>query len=207
MMLARDNPFATDRLAAIAFEPQGWTWSDLLTRLRKSGFRGAIVGRKGTGKTTLLKELRLRLADQGIGCVDLNLYADKRKPDRDDWSKLNRGKADGAIILLDGAEQLSTFRWLQFRLLTRRSRGLIITVHRPGRLTTLVQTETSPALLRKIVSSLDPETDIPDSEEIHVAHSGNLRDALFELYDRRERAARARALFHPSEDEPPKANH
>ena len=32
-MKARDNPLSTDRVLAIRYRPQGWTWPQLLSRL------------------------------------------------------------------------------------------------------------------------------------------------------------------------------
>lgn len=185
MTRARDNPFATDCVLTCRYEPQGWTWDELMTRLRAMRCRGAIVGPKGSGKTTLLEDLRRRLAAGGVAAVDLQLWDAKRRLDPADWRRLAEARKTGAVILLDGAEQLSLVRWLQFLHYARACGGLIITLHRPGRLPTLVETTTSPALLRRIAASLDPAHDLDDAADLHARHAGNLRDAFRELYDRR----------------------
>lgn len=184
MTRARDNPFATDRVLAVRYEPQGWTWDELMSRLRDKRFRGAIVGPEGSGKTTLLEDLRPRLADIGLPTICLRLWDHKRRLDRDEWSQIAAARRDGAVVLLDGAEQLSFLRWRQFLCRARRFRGLIVTLHEPGRLPTIVETTTSPALLRRIATSLDPAGVVVNVEELHARHAGNLRDALRELYDR-----------------------
>ncbi|HEY2585764.1 MAG TPA: hypothetical protein VGI81_08375 [Tepidisphaeraceae bacterium] len=185
MTRAYDNPFATDRVLACRHDPQGWTWDVLMDRMRAMRYRGAIVGPKGSGKTTLLDDLRPRLADAGVPTVILRLWDEKRRLDPDDWRRVTDATESGAIILLDGAEQLSLVRWLQFVHHARPCRGLIVTLHRPGRLPTLVETTTSPALLRRIAASLDPAHALEDAEDLHARHAGNLREALRELYDRR----------------------
>jgi GTPase SAR1 family protein len=185
MTRARDNPFAADRVLAYRYEPQGWTWDELMGRLRDMRYRGAIVGPHGSGKTTLVEDLRSRLDEAGLPTIYVQLWADKRRLSRGDWSRLAAARTSRPIVLLDGAEQLSPLRWLQLLLRVRKCRGLIVTVHRPGRLPTLVETTTSPDLLRRIATSLDPGQDLGDAEDLHARYAGNLRDALRELYDRR----------------------
>ena len=38
-MRARDNPFAVDRVLAVRYKPQGWTWEALLSRLKHLRYR------------------------------------------------------------------------------------------------------------------------------------------------------------------------
>lgn len=200
MTPARDNPFATDRVLACRYEPQGWTWDELMVRLRGLRYRGAIVGPHGTGKTTLLEDLRSYLDEAGVPTIHLQLWADKRRLGREDWSRLDAARRARAVVLLDGAEQLRPLRWLHLLVRVRKCRGLVVTLHRAGRLPTLVQTTTSPALLRRIAMTLDPAHDLPDAPDLHTRHAGNLREALRELYDRRagEQGAVPRMSTHPT---------
>jgi hypothetical protein len=95
------------------------------------------------------------------------------------------------IVLLDGADLLSAWRWFRLRRRLRAAGGLVITTHRPGRLPTLVECATSPELLDAIVRDL-----LGDAAEgwrsrlpaLFAKHGGNLREALRKLYD--EYAAR-----------------
>jgi hypothetical protein len=185
MTRARDNPFASHRILAYRYQPQGWTWDELMARLRAMQYRGAIVGPEGSGKTTLLEDLRPRLADAGVPAVEVRLWKDKRRLDPDDWRRLAEARAAGAVVLLDGAEQLPFVRWRQLLRHARRCRGLIVTLHRPGRLPTLVRTATSPGLLRAIAASLDPGASHLGVEDLFARHAGNVREALRELYDHR----------------------
>ena len=66
MLRARDNPFAVQRVHAIRYRLAGITWEELLERLAALGFRAALVGPHGHGKTTLLEDLGARLAEEGF---------------------------------------------------------------------------------------------------------------------------------------------
>ena len=90
------------------------------------------------------------------------------------------------IILFDGAEQMNTLRWLLFSWRLRHAGGLIITMHRPGRLPTLWECVTSPRLLADIAARLlDVEVEIIQerAHELYWKHRGNLRESLRAWYD------------------------
>ena len=178
-MLARDNPFSTDRVLAVRYRPQGWEWPALLERLAAMQFRAAIVGPRGSGKTTLLEDLCARLESRGRRCRMIRLSTDSRRVDAASTLRPHD------ILILDGAEQLSALHWALLRWQTRGPGGLIITTHAPGQLPTLLETRTTPQLLAGIVADLIPAPPDPrEIETLYHAHRGNLRDALRALYDR-----------------------
>lgn len=56
-----DNPYNTKRLESIPFIFQeGWNWNRMLKTLENKNYLGVIIGNHGTGKTTLLLELKKR---------------------------------------------------------------------------------------------------------------------------------------------------
>lgn len=59
---------------------------------------------------------------------------------------------------------------------------MIISSHQPGLLPTLVDCQTSPALLRELIHRLDPCCNV-DATALYSRHNGNLRNAFRELYD------------------------
>jgi hypothetical protein len=139
------------------------------------------VGSHGHGKTTLLEDLAPRLQARGFRVRTISLREAHPRLDREERSVI-RSLGPQDVLLLDGAEQLGWLSWMSVRLRTRRAGGLVITSHRPGLLPTLFECETTPELLARIVSELSgAEVDV---EDLHVRHSGNVRDALRELYDR-----------------------
>lgn len=186
-MRARDNPFATACIHRIRYRlPVGLAWDELVVRLEAMKWRGAIVGPEGAGKTTLLEDFESRLRARGFEIVCLRLTREKPRFSPATLRELASLHAR-QLILFDGAEQLSRWRWWRFLWMARRSGGLLITSHRPGRLPLLLECGTTPELLAGIVADLltdVPEAHVVEARRLHRKHQGNLREALRELYDR-----------------------
>lgn len=185
-MRPRDNPFRTERLEQLPFQLDDVTWPDLWTRLDDLHYHAAIVGAHGTGKTTLLHELKAKLREAGWTTLCLRCDAEHRTLPADDLHTLPGAAIDRLIILLDGAEQLHPLAWWRFRRRSRRAAGLIITTHRPGRLPTLLECRTSPTLLADLAAQLLNRSDTTlraTAETLFHRHRGNLRDALRAWYD------------------------
>lgn len=177
-MLARDNPFSADRIERLLrYRLEGETWPGLLARLCALRWRAAIVGPHGSGKTTLLEELTPRLRALGFHPLHLQLNRQRRR--------LSPRDLKGRFLLLDGAEQLSRLSWWRFRFEARAAAGLLITLHRPARLPTLLETETSPALLDRLLGELvpDPAAWRHPAHLLFTQHEGNIREVLRSLYD------------------------
>ena len=182
MITAKNNPFATDRVLQIRYMPQTCTWDELLVRLESMHYRAAIIGADGTGKTTLIEDIRRRLTEQGLSCRSIFVTMDIPVPP----GKINE-ILDGdpfSILLIDGADHLKRFVWhLIKRKINRMNAGLVITSHRPNMLPTLIECSTTPKLLKEIVAGLSGQTDDKLTENLYRKHKGNIRDALRELYD------------------------
>jgi len=182
---ARDNPFRAERvLATIRYACPDGDLDTLVARLAALGYRAAIVGPHGAGKTTLLEDLGRALEQRGFRIVPLRLASDDRRlPSTWPFCAARLGPRD--IVCLDGAEQLSTVAWLQFRWRARRAAGVIVTSHARGRLPLLVECATNADLLEKIVRQLAPadRAGAPEAADLFHRHRGNLREALRELYD------------------------
>lgn len=185
-----DNPFAVDRVLNVRYELAGGDLEALVQRFARLGHRAAIVGPHGTGKTTLVEDLERPLAARGFRITRLRLDRERRRFDRATLAALSATLGAGDLVCLDGAEQLNAARWMAFRYSVRRAGALLITTHKPGRLSTLIECTTSVQLLDRIVRRLTLGTDArlaavrtPHAEELFTRHRGNLRDALRELYD------------------------
>ncbi|MFO1096649.1 MAG: hypothetical protein U0992_25565, partial [Planctomycetaceae bacterium] len=162
------------------------SWPALLRRIVDLDFRAAICGPQGSGKTTLLETLARTMANSARRPRLLQLRRETRSSAR----RLCRDFLDSSepddLLLLDGAEQLGPLAWRHFQYAARRCRGLIITAHTPGRLPTLINCSTTPALLESIVAELIPHDydrwkgELP---ALFARHRGNIRDCLRELYD------------------------
>jgi hypothetical protein len=153
-MRARDNPFRTECLLQVRYRLQGMTWAELLSRCERLGYRAALVGAHGSGKTTLIENLEPRLIDRGFRTRFIRLDAEHRRFDSDFLKDLFAGLTERDILLFDGAEQMNPFAWHWFRQRSRGASGLIITTHQPGRLPTLWECRTSSELLARIAAEL-----------------------------------------------------
>lgn len=185
-MRAQDNPFRVERLDAIRYRLAGTTWEELLERLEAAGYRAAIVGPQGHGKTTLLEDLASRLTARGLRVRSVSLHDGQSRLSPEQSRRLLEGVTPRDLLFLDGAEQLSVLSWLHLRWRSRRAGGLVITSHRPGLLPTLYECRTTPELLAGIVRDLlgaEAEGLRPSPEELFSRHGGDVRAALLELYD------------------------
>ncbi len=178
-----DNPFASHRIDRLRFRPQGKAWPELLERVADLGWRAAIVGAEGAGKSALLGELATHAPAPATLVV---LDRDTRHPIAAVRARLPRPASRDRVLLLDGAELLRPLEWWWLRHAAGHLRGLVVTAHRPGRLPTLITCRTSPALLKELVAELAPERLAwlePLLEDLFERHGGNVRECLLELYD------------------------
>jgi len=182
-MRPADNPFASHRIEGLAFRCDPLKWRGLMQRMDGLGGRVAVVGPRGSGKTTLLKELARRL-EQPV--VVVQIPGDCPDPWRITRSQLPRPLTHRHAVLVDGSEQLGVFGWRCLLHATRRTHCLIVTLHRPGRLPTLIECRTDAGLLRDLVSELAPADDAnlkSGINDLFQRHGGNLRSCFRELYD------------------------
>jgi len=186
-MRARDNPFRSERILQVRYQFVGeLDWERLLERLDAFNCRGAIVGPKGTGKTTLQEDLADRLQAKGKRIHWLRFRRENRDTARRQIAALRRRGRANELLFVDGAEQLSWFWWHRLQQVASGCSGLVINTHTPGRLPTLIECHTTPALLQDVVSQLVPAAGTPSTDELDdlfTQHAGNLRGCLRELYD------------------------
>ncbi len=178
-----DNPFAGHRTEGLAYRCDELDREALGRRVEALGRRVAIVGPKGSGKTTLLEQLATLLPGRP---VLVRIPGSCARPYHAARRQLPRPVTRDDVVLVDGGEQLGPVGWRLLLRATRVAVGLVATLHRPGRLPTLIECRTDPALLRELVAELAPE----DSGELDAAlddlfdrHSGNIRSCFRELYD------------------------
>jgi len=185
LYLQRDNPFATHHLEALEFRfPAGLDWDSFLARCATAQWRGAIVGPNGSGKSTLLEQLAPRLREFGFFPRLFRIQAETTNAQKDAIFAEIRALRPPHFLLLDGAEQLSTKQWLLVHSMASTLPGCLITIHRTGRLPTLMETQTSPALLIGLAASLhEAPLEEPSANYLFKKYSGNLRSCLRELYD------------------------
>lgn len=174
-MRARENPFRSECIEALSYRAPEFDWNRIEVRLQQIGGRGAIIGPKGHGKTTLLEQWNSRHSDSHY----FRIAERQRRLTAEQQETLRANSR--AWIFVDSAEQLGWFGWRELRRLISPDSRLIITTHRVGRLPTLHRCETSPELMRALVAELTGLQ--PDCRPLWLRHRGNLREAFRELYD------------------------
>ncbi|NBW86952.1 MAG: hypothetical protein EBR23_09035 [Planctomycetia bacterium] len=183
------NPFSTrftrpGRLPPLDAAGRQLDIDTLLRALRTGGGDAAIVGPHGTGKTTLLLALAGRLAAVGGLAGLIRLHSPGDVP------LLLRGllgAAHGSTLCVDGWERLGLWG-MALRMLARwRGCRLVVTSHRAPGLPILVRSEGNLPVLLALVARLPDHGGLIDKADIvaaHRRHGGNLRESLYELYDR-----------------------
>ena len=163
----------------------------LLDRLQRLGGTAAIVGPHGSGKSTLLTHLAAALEQHGRRAprVRLHSYADAPMV----WMAIRQAGPDDTICI----DSWECTGWLVgglLRMVARATgRRLLVTSHRAVGFPVLARCTTTPVLLHSIVESLPNHgvwfgslIRVADIREAFANHGGNLRESLYELYDRFE---------------------
>lgn len=190
------NPFATRFTQPGRIEPldamgRPVDTDMLLTRLRSLGGAAAIVGPHGSGKSTLLMHLADAIEARGERAPRIRLRS--MHDVRAAWGAI-RQAAHGGTACIDSWEcmRLPARYGLQVAAHLLGS-GLLVTTHRSAGLPVLVQHATNAVVLRAIARGLPDHASwhgklitTSDIEEAFVKHGGNIRESLYELYDRFE---------------------
>jgi hypothetical protein len=197
---AISNPFAT-RFVRPGSVPylfgDGQNARSVVRALKQCGWRGAIVGPHGSGKTTSLYTLLPELIAEDRNPVLMTLHDTQRRL----LSSVRLRCLDKkTVLIIDGYEQLNrasrALIWIYQRL---RRFGLLVTAHADVRLPILCRTQGDLSVLHRLI-----EEELPRHggyiarHEIDCAFErcgGNLREALFDLYDLFERRWRQRPRF------------
>lgn len=197
------NPFATRHTRPGRVEPLDGHGhprdvAALLDRLTALGGRGAILGPHGSGKTTLLEHLSRALEARGtkVERVRLRAWRDGAAAAAYDLAAASRAIlrcSAGQAVCIDGWEQMGPAAAAAAALAWLRGGGLVVTTHRATRLPLLVTCDTSPALLAGIVRRLPGHASWggvvirdADLEAAFLSNGGDIRESLYELYDRFE---------------------
>lgn len=190
------NPFATcwTRPGAMPFLfSSGESGTRLIARLATLHWRGAIVGPHGSGKSTLLEALKPELRAAGLREHAIVLRDRQSHLPRSYLRTLPHGCA---VVIIDGYEQLGWFERFQLkRLCQQRQLGLLVTAHAPTRIPMLIRLAPDEPLVHKLVAELTATVPTPvmpaDVAASCACHGTNVREILFDLYDRHEKSCRA----------------
>ncbi len=184
---AKDNPFAVHKTGAIPFDFQETPFANMKAfamHTNSYNFHGAILGRHGNGKTTLLCDLNSWISDQDIDSELVFLPRERDLQRLAIETTVRRGQS-GAIVLVDGLERLPFLSRQRLLHHSKSFSGFIATTHRSSRLRTLIHCRTTQQNLMAVLESL--QLSQPDivaaAETLFSKHRGNIRFVLRELYD------------------------
>lgn len=185
------NPFSARNIRPGAipyFFAEGQDAGMLLERLQQHGWFGQIVGPHGSGKSALLAALIPSIEASGRRVMLLELHDGAR---RLPIGLAGCGLPAGSLLAVDGYEQLTRWnRWRVRRYCRRHGLGLLVTAHASVGLPELAHTRSGLGIARRLVDHLlGPHASRVSSEELQrglALHEGNLRELLFDLYDRYE---------------------
>lgn len=181
-MKARHNPFRTSRLHALSYHfPPGDSMEHFLSRLQLAGYRGAIVGPHGAGKTTLMLQLGRALRAGGRQTVELRFTESSPTLSWRSWLQVLR-RCGNSLLLLDGLDHVSApLR----RVICSRVPYVIATAHNATRLPTLLNCATSEALVDALLERLDiaDERSRRAAYELLKRYDGDVRLTFRALYD------------------------
>ncbi len=183
------NPFSTRwvRPGAVPYcFPPEMDAAGLVESFRQNDRKGAIAGPHGSGKSTLLATLIPEIEKLGYPIEQFVLHAGQRELPHG----LN-SHDHPKIFVVDGFEQLGWLSRLQIAAAVRRNAcGLLVTVHDEGMtsgLPVIFRAAGDLRTLQHIVDHCLPSHDnliVPDDVTASFqAHRGNMREALFALYD------------------------
>jgi hypothetical protein len=191
-----DNPFATcwTQPGTLAFRfNNNQTAEHLVDKLATQNWRGAIIGPHGSGKSSLLEELKPTLIAAGRRIQAISLRNGQRHlPNHFLASCFG---SSNSLVIVDGYEQL---RWAARAHLLFRCRlasaGLLVTSHLPVRIQTLIRLSPDCQFVEQLVEDLCAEVSTTitraDIAASHACHGNNVREILFDLYDRHEQRRR-----------------
>jgi hypothetical protein len=151
----------------------------------------AIEGPHGHGKTTITARLVAHLTERGAAVVVVRVRT-AADGGRALTAVVRAGR--GTLVCIDGWERIGRLFAAAIRLAARcRGVRLLVTAHRATGLPVVMRCETSDRLLHAIVERLPKHggrIGAADVADAFARHDGNLRESLYDLYDRFERRIR-----------------
>ena len=199
--LVFQNPFSTRFVqpGAIPWLAADTSLRSLLFKLYDVGNRAIICGPHGSGKSTILSHLSSVAQRQGlkVHCLRICSWIDAIRVMRV-FATMNPKQS---IVSVDSWELLGFSGWFLCQFADFRGICVVVTVHEKpwwNNWPVLLHTKANDKTFRRLVYGL--MTKFTGSETIKFSramlkdvfqrHSGNVREAFFELYDHYERQSR-----------------
>ncbi|MFK7789337.1 MAG: hypothetical protein AB8C95_07605 [Phycisphaeraceae bacterium] len=151
----------------------------LAKRLEWQGYRGAICGPTGCGKSIMLQTLGDELMEHGLTPLPLIMHPDQRGTFPKDWKRIIRQARPTDALLLDGYGDLPRTARLWVWLATLNAGAIVVTASRETVFTTLAKPKPTPGLLEQLIEqTLPTQRQSIDTQAIFEQAQGNLSKAL-----------------------------
>ena len=188
-----DHLLNLKRIDAMSYIPYEYEMQEVALRLKRHGYRGAICGPRGSGKSVMLHALSDELLVHGLTPLPLVMDADKRGTMPTEWRRAIRKARPTDALLLDGYDLLPAWSraWVCFA--SRRAGAVVVTSHHDVRYQTLARPKPTAKLLQLLSEQLyyAGHSGIDYDAALHRS-GGDLREALKLVCIRMATDARAR---------------
>lgn len=168
-----------ERIDTLDYIPYEYELQEVATRLKRHGYRGAICGPAGCGKSVMLQALGDELMTHGLTPLPLLIEDDRVKALPTDWRRTIRKARHTDALLLDGYDLLPAWARVWVGFASRRAGAVIVTAQREVRYKTLAKPKPNKHLLNRLARQILPASS-PDTDYgvFFDKCKGNLRDAL-----------------------------
>lgn len=186
-MKAHENPFSASAVARLRYRMGPEALRCLAERACGQIPVCAVVGPKGTGKTTLLEDLEAPLRDRGRSVHWIRLNRQSNLAERRVAKAVLAELRPGDCCLFDGGEIFSAWEWWQLRRRLQRSCGQVIaSLHSPRGVPVLHRTGPDWSVVRSMVRELSGPAAGDELESVaresFLANAGNAREVFRSCY-------------------------
>lgn len=165
-----------DVMSYIAYE---YEMQEVAFRLKRHGYRGAICGPKGCGKSVMLHALGDELLSHGLSPLPLQIGDNQAKTLPIEWRRTIRKARPTDALLLDGYDLLPAWAraWVWFA--SGRAGAVVVTSHHDVRCKTLARPTPTATLLKNLSEQLHhADHNAIDYDAVLERSGGDLRRAL-----------------------------
>ncbi|MEO0474953.1 MAG: hypothetical protein AAF085_03135 [Planctomycetota bacterium] len=165
-----------DTLDYIAYEYEP---EEMAERLSRHGYRGAICGPEGCGKSVMLQALGDELMAHGLTPLPLSIEQGDGYTLPTEWRRTIRKARPTDALLLDGYGLLPVWSRLWVWIASRHAGAVVVTAPRQVRYQTLAKPRPSKHMLKQLAERIAPTRSASiDCDTLFDQCGGNLREAL-----------------------------